>query len=137
MRIATILLLVVLGACSNNAEAPLIAADIVVARPSPTRSTAVAYITLTNASRDPIVITEIRSPQFARVEIHETRIENDISRMRRLTELIIPPRESVRLEPTGKHLMLLEPVTDDVRGVELQLFSGDALLMRIGAKVTR
>ncbi len=137
MRTARILLLGLLCACSNNAQAPLTAADIVVARPVPTRATAVAYIALTNSSRKPIVITDVRSPQYARVEIHETLIEDDVSRMRRLTELTIPPGETLRLEPAGKHLMLLEPVAEDIRGVELQLFSDDVLLMRIGAKVTR
>ncbi len=43
------------------------------------------------------------------MEIHQTTLENGISRMRRVEELVVPARGSVALERGGKHLMLMSP----------------------------
>lgn len=64
---------------------------------------------------------------FARdVQIHQTVIENDVSRMRQITEgLVIPAGVSVQIEPTGIHLMfadLAEPLVDGERHVATLIF---------------
>lgn len=135
MRTATILMLSMLVGCSNHAQAPLTATDILVMRPVSALPAAVAYLTLTNSSKDTIVISRIRSPQYGQVEIHETIMDGDIARMRRLPELSVPPGKSIRLAPQGKHLMLMQPNREKIDAVELQLFSDESLLMRIAANV--
>lgn len=48
-------------------------------------------------------------------EIHETQIENDVMRMRPVENIEIPAGETVRLQPGGYHIMLMElenPLTE-------------------------
>lgn len=51
------------------------------------------------------------------VQIHQTVVEDDVSRMRHLAEgLVIPAGASVKIEPMGIHLMfvdLAEPLSED------------------------
>lgn len=53
------------------------------------------------------------------LQLHETTVEGDVSRMRQLTEgLVIPAGETVRFQPMGKHLMfteLAEPLVEGTR----------------------
>ncbi len=49
------------------------------------------------------------SPAFADVSLHETVIENGVSRMRKVPGLTIPPGGEVELAPGGYHLMLMLP----------------------------
>ena len=53
------------------------------------------------------------------VQIHQTVVENDVSRMRQLKDgLVIPAGSSVKIEPMGIHLMfanLMEPLVDGDR----------------------
>ena len=72
----------------------------------------------------------VTSPQFGAVEIHETKIEDGIARMRELDALVVPARGSVTLERGGKHLMLMKG-KDAGDSVTLQLFSEDAPVLDI------
>lgn len=60
-----------------------------------------------------------RSSAAASVEIHETRIENGIAKMRRLDGLDIEPDTPVVFEPGGLHLMVI--------GLNHQLKTGDSM----------
>lgn len=57
----------------------------------------------------PVTITGVRSPAFADVSLHETRIVDGVSRMRALPELRIVPEGAAVLKPGGMHLMLMQP----------------------------
>jgi copper(I)-binding protein len=57
----------------------------------------------------PVEIVSASSPAFADVSLHETRIENGISRMRALTVLPVAAHASVSFAPGGLHLMLMQP----------------------------
>jgi copper(I)-binding protein len=59
------------------------------------------------ASAADIVASSSRA--FADVSIHETRIEDGISRMRPVPDLHIQPKSSAVLAPGGLHLMLMQP----------------------------
>ena len=67
------------------------------------------YARIDNACRAPVQIVSASSPAFADVSIHETRIENGISRMRALAVLPLPAHGSVAFAPGSLHLMLMEP----------------------------
>lgn len=127
--LARLAMLLMLAACANEAEAPLVASDVGVNR-GPAMSA--AYMTLTNNSSENISVTQIRSPNYESVEIHETTVENDIARMRRVDNLLIPAHDSARLEPGGKHLMLMQPVGNDAT-VIFNIYSGDTLLLSVNA----
>jgi copper(I)-binding protein len=106
MRFFLLLSLALLAACGSP-QPPLVATDVEVTPPMPGRQMSAGYLVLTNNTDEAIVIDEVTSPHFGSVELHETTIENGISRMRRIEELVIPANGSVTLERGGKHLMLM------------------------------
>ena len=124
-----------LAACSVN-EAPLVAADVVVNAPRPGMRMSAGYLTLTSNSREAITITSITSPEFKAVELHESKLEDGMSRMVRLDELRIPAGATVRFEPGGKHLMLMgyDGASDTAA---LQFHADDTLVLTVTAEVTK
>lgn len=130
MRAATLVLLLALFGCAEESGPPLVASDIEITRPMAGMDMSAGYLTLKNNTGTAIVVTQVQSPQFARVEIHETTIEDGISKMRALDSLTVPANGSARLERGGKHLMLMQ-ARDLKDSVTLQLMSGDALLLSV------
>ena len=120
---------VVLG-CSGDVAAPIVASDVVVTAPRPGARMSAGYLTIQNNSRETVVLTSVTSPQYGRVEIHETTIENDIARMRPLDGLTIPAGQSATLEPGGKHLMLMQP-QESVDSVTLNFSAGEQLILSV------
>lgn len=129
MRAALIAIALLLAACGEP-QPPLVASDVDITRPLPGRHVSAGYLVLSNTTSEDIRITRITSPEFGKVQIHETKIEDGIARMHALQELIVPANGSVRLERGGKHLMLMRP--DEIEdSVSLQLYSGDAPILTI------
>jgi copper(I)-binding protein len=62
-----------------------------------------------NPCPTPVTILAARSPAYASVELHESRIVDGISRMRAVPELRIAPDASAVMKPGGLHLMLMQP----------------------------
>jgi len=118
-----------LVACTETGP-PLVASDVEITGPMPGMSMSAGYFVLANRTGDAIEITRVTSPQYASVEMHETRVENGVAQMRRLDVLVVPARGEVRLERGGKHLMLMRP-RDTAAGVRLQLYSGDTPVLTI------
>lgn len=99
-----------LAACART-QAPLRVSDAWLrAMPSGASNTA-AYMRIENRSGELRRLTRVTSPQFARAELHETRMENGIARMRSVEALELPPGARVSLAPGSLHLMLFDPVT--------------------------
>jgi copper(I)-binding protein len=67
------------------------------------------YARIDNACAAPVEIVAASSPSFADVSLHQTRIENGISRMRALAALPLAAHASVAFAPGSLHLMLMEP----------------------------
>jgi len=130
MRAATLVLLLALFGCAEESGPPLVASDIEITRPMAGMDMSAGYLTLRNNTGTAIVVTQVQSPQFARVEIHETTIEDGISKMRALDSLTVPANGSARLERGGKHLMLMQ-ARDLKDSVTLQLMSGETLLLSV------
>lgn len=116
--------------CSADVAAPLVASDVNVTSPLSGARMSAGYLTIHNNSRETIALTAVTSPQYGRIEIHETIIENDIARMRPLEGLTIPAGQSVTLEPGGKHLMLMQP-QDSFQAVTLNFYAGEQLMLTI------
>ena len=57
----------------------------------------------------------------SRVEVHESKMVDDVMRMRRIDGLEVPPRGTVELRPGGIHLMLLGLTRPLVEGEEFDL----------------
>ena len=127
MRLAVVLLAAFLSAC-DAPKPPLVVSDLEVTRPLPGRHMSAAFFVVTNNTDESIRITAITSPQFARVEMHETSVTDGVARMRELDVLDIPAQGRVLLERGGKHLMLMQ-AQDLGDSVTLQFLSdGNPLL---------
>jgi hypothetical protein len=93
-------------ACSQPPGPPLTISNIVVLEPLPGSGVAAAYLEIENHSDQALTISHVSSPQFGRIEIHESVVENDVARMRSLPSLLIGKQTKVVFERGGKHLML-------------------------------
>lgn len=134
MRRLLVVAAILMGACSAEPRPPLVATELVVTRPMPGSGMSAAYLTLTNNSEHAIRITRVSSAEFDSVQIHESTLEDGIARMRALSELRIPPGESMKLQRGGKHLMLMRP-TGPADTVSLQFFDGQSLVLSVDATV--
>lgn len=128
MKLYRLFALLLIAACAPEHGPPLVVSELDISAPMPGRSMSAGYLKLDNRSDAPIDITRIESPQFGRIEMHETVVEDDIARMRRMPSLEIPANGSVRLQRGGKHLMLMQPAADIDR-VQLDFYAGDSLVL--------
>jgi len=72
----------------------------------PGQDKTVAYVTLHNQGDTPLTLIGAETDVARTVEIHSTRKDGDVMRMRRLERVDIPAGGTVRFEPGGHHLML-------------------------------
>ena len=98
-------------------SALVLAAAVVVANGHvrdtlPGQTVTAAYCDLANSSPEDAVLVAVSTPIAASVEIHETRNDAGMVRMRRLENLVVPARSTVRLRPGGRHLMLFDADTE-------------------------
>lgn len=66
-----------------------------------------AYLTLTNRGAAPDRLIGVRSEVAERVELHTNLSTDGMMQMRPLDSVVLPPGQSVRFEPSGLHLMLV------------------------------
>jgi copper(I)-binding protein len=74
----------------------------------PTSKTTAAYLQLHNHTQGNVNLLKAESPQFNKVEIHNTIIENNVAKMVEIDKLEIPKDQMVELKPKGLHIMLIE-----------------------------
>ena len=127
--------LLALGACAAD-ETPLVATDVEIRAPMPGMKMSAGYLTLRNNSDADITITKVTSPQFGAVELHETRIEGEVSRMVALDAVTVPAGSTVSFAPGGKHLMLMRP-SDDLDAVTLEFYAGPDLVLTLATAARR
>lgn len=129
-------LIALLALCSmaacTEAKPPLMATDIRVRAPIPGSSMGVAYLTLANGGKEPLSITRVDSPEVEAVAMHDTVLEDGVTRMRKVSELHVPAGGKVSFEPGGTHLMLRYGPTVPER-VTLRFHAGDELLLAVKA----
>ena len=118
-------------ACSAE-QPPLLAEQLQIARPLPGMSMGAGYLTLQNNSDRQIGITRVHSPELESVEMHESVLEDGVSRMYKLQEVVILPGRTVRFEPGAKHLMLRYRATIPAQ-MTLHFYAGETLMLSIGA----
>lgn len=122
------------AACATE-QAPLVASDVVVTRPGRGAQMSAGYFTLSNNTADTITIDRVASPEFESVAMHESVLEDGISRMYPLATVAIPAGESVQFKPGGKHLMLMRP-TGGAASTTLEFYASDALLLTVDATMS-
>ena len=132
MRIGVLLAIILVGACSTEPQAPLVATDVVVTRPIPGMQMSAAYLSLTNHTDETIRISRVVSTQYESVQLHESIVKDGVARMRAIPVLEIPAGETITLQRGGKHLMLMQP-TGAAESVSLQFLDGDNLVLAVDA----
>jgi copper(I)-binding protein len=104
-------------------QAALIAAGLVAAAPSapvtleihdawlrpspPGVPVGAGYLTIVNRGAVSDELLKVATPRASMVQVHETRLEQGVMRMRELERLAISPQSRVVLAPNGTHLMLM------------------------------
>jgi copper(I)-binding protein len=64
---------------------------------------------IVNPCATAVAVTAAGSPAYAGVSLHETTLEDGISRMRPVASLPVPAHGEAVLQPGGLHLMLMQP----------------------------
>lgn len=84
-------------------------------------SVAAVYVNVTNAGPSADTLLSASSPVAARVELHQSTVEDGMSRMRPVDGLELPPGKVLKIEPGGLHLMLTGLAQPLVAGTPLLL----------------
>ena len=91
----------------------------------------VVYLSLHNGTSLERRLVGLETPVASRAEIHETRMDGDIARMREVASVLLPPGETVELRPGGMHGMLIDVNRELAPGDRFPLFlifaGGDSL----------
>ena len=119
------------------AQAPTLIVQDAWAREVPGSDVAAVYLTLRNPSTKPISIVGVESPVASHAMIHETQTEGGQSRMRPHEQLVVPPGQTVKLQPDGLHIMLhgLTPPVPVGQSVPLALLLADGGKVQVAAPV--
>jgi copper(I)-binding protein len=100
-RIVLIALLLFL----NPAYAQVTVKDAWVRATAPQQQVAAAYLQITSV--EDLRLVAARSPIAGAVEIHETRMENNMTKMRPVASVALPAGKVVEFTPGGNHIMLM------------------------------
>lgn len=84
-----------------------------------------AYGKFHNQGPVPIEIVAVTSDSFSHVSLHETRIEQGVSRMESHSTWVLQPGDDIELRPGGFHLMLMQPTREIQVGSEITLVLAD------------
>jgi len=86
-------------------------------------STSAVYMRLVNATASPDAVVRAASEAAAAVELHTVEMENNVARMRPVSQIDIPANGMVELKPGGFHVMLL--------GIKQDLEPGDTVALTL------
>jgi hypothetical protein len=89
---------------------------------TPGAKTAAGYLTFTNSGEEERSLLKIISPVSDEVTLHRTSIdEKGMTRMWPMAKLVLEPGETLRLEPSGIHVMFGKLKTALVAGQKVPL----------------
>ena len=139
--IATVVMLLASGfalATSPRADTGVSATNAWVPLAPPNIKVHAGYFDLTNSSSTPRYLVGVTSPVYQDVEIHVSRVIDDVATMEHLAQVEIAPGKTVVFKPGGLHVMLMGPKSKQSVGEEIELTlifqNGEQLKTR--AKVT-
>jgi len=131
---AVAILAMFIFACSIE-RVPLVATDVSIKQPMPGMQMTAGYLTLSNNTTQAIKITQVSSPQFDSVEMHESVVEDGMARMYPLGDLTILAGRTVQFEPGAKHLMLMRPV-GEFETVTLEFHADKAIVLTLNVALS-
>jgi copper(I)-binding protein len=139
MKLNGIALLALFYSLIAVADSPLVVTEPWIREAPPGAGVLAAYMVISNRGTDKAVISAIASPDFERIEVHRTLVENGVARMVPVESLQIAAAEQVALEPGGMHLMLYRPKRPLREGdsVTLELQQSDEACIRVNVPVVK
>ncbi|CAM5321379.1 copper chaperone PCu(A)C [Pseudomonas fragi] len=78
-----------------------------------------AFMHITSSTDSKLV--EVRSPVARTVQIHESKMQNDVMSMKPVAAVALPAGKSVAIEPEGYHVMLIDLVNQVKAGDQVPL----------------
>lgn len=90
-------------------------------RPTMQGENAAVYFTIHNHTTDADELIGASSPVADAVEIHESKMENDIMQMNKIEAIALDPDEEITLQPGGYHIMLVSVKEELVLGEHIGL----------------
>lgn len=109
--ITSLLLAVILVACTGQDPSPQVSQARIVL-PPPGMQMAAGYFELENPGPQTLHIRSVSSDGFRMAEIHQTIVEEGLSKMREVKNVEIPGGTTRSFEPGGWHIMLMGYVGD-------------------------
>ena len=100
------LLAAAVAALSLNAWADVAVRESWVRGTTPAQKATGAFMEI--SSSDEAVLVSVSSPLAGVVEIHTTKMENGVMKMRLVPRLDLPAGQVVKLQPGGNHVMLMD-----------------------------
>ena len=119
-RIAAALTLLFITCGYAQAELPAISEARII-QPPPGAKVAAGYFTIANPTDKELVITGATSDQVSTIELHLSSVVDDVARMQKQEELIIPAGQSLELKHGSYHLMMMGLVEPLTAGNELDI----------------
>lgn len=130
-RVVLLALALLSGAGAAHAEGRLGVFDAWIRSAPPGATMLAGYATLKNTGDTPVTVLTAQSDTFRMTSLHETIVANDVAKMREVHRLVVPPGGEVRMEPGGRHLMLMHPRHDIAVGDKVEV----VFLLRDGTRV--
>lgn len=103
---ACAVLLVGLSACLEKAKGVEVTEAYAFATTEAQKNGAV-FLSAKNNTDKPVVITGASAANTETVELHTMSMENNVMEMRKVEKFDVAAGESLTLEPTGNHIMLM------------------------------
>ena len=118
MKPVKYLLLSLLG-MSLHVSAQTIVDDAWVRATVPGQPSTGAFMHITSSTDSKLI--EVRSPVAKTVQIHESKMTNDVMSMQPVASVALPAGKSVAIEPEGYHVMLIDLVNQVKAGDQVPL----------------
>ena len=116
--IVLLALTILLGSCSTTGEMEVHQAWI---RPTAKGENAAVYLTMHNHSTTEDELTGATATVADVVEIHESKVENDVMQMNKISSLSIAADEEIIFTPGGLHIMLIDIKQELILGEHIGL----------------
>ena len=106
ITLCALVLALCFGGAAIHADETVTVTHAWVRAAAPGQRVAGAYLEISSA--EPSKLVAASSPAAGSVEIHSMRLKNGVMEMRQLESLELPAKQTVKLEPGGLHIMLLD-----------------------------
>ncbi|HEX7832837.1 MAG TPA: copper chaperone PCu(A)C [Thermoanaerobaculia bacterium] len=73
----------------------------------PAQDTTAGYLMIENPGAKPLALVSVTSPDVRVIELHVMQTKDGMMTMQHVQKIDVPPREFIRFEPGGAHLMLI------------------------------